>query len=129
MQTIPTTKELIQNEVQKLIQTTKTKLQEVKSLAISEAWKTLELAIATVVQIIEAIGNDLSSPEKKELAMGLLSEFYDKVFHVIVIPGVPSFLYPILHKYIKSLLMLLVSSSIDAIVTTFRSTGIFLRKA
>lgn len=121
-------KELIVNEVEKLIAKAKESLLNVKRLAISEAWKILQVAIASVIQIIEKLGTDLKSPEKKELAMSLLSSFYDKIFLVVDIPVVPNLLEPIIHKYVKAFLMVLVSASIDALVTTFRQTGVFLQK-
>jgi hypothetical protein len=99
-----------------------------KRIALSEAWKVLQLAVATVIQIVEAIGTDLSSPDKKQLAMNLLSEFYDKVFLVVDVPVVPNLLEPIIHKYVKAFLMLLVSSTIDSMVTVFRNTGVFKPK-
>lgn len=88
----------------------------------------MQLAVASVIQIIETIGTDLSSPDKKILAMDLLSSYYDKVFLIVDIPVVPNLLEPIIHKYIKAFLMILVSASIDAMVTTFRNTGVFLKK-
>jgi hypothetical protein len=121
-------KELIKLEVEKLILSTKEKVNEVKRFALGEAWKLLQLATATVVQIIEAIGNDLSGPDKKAIAMELLNSFYDSVFIVIDIPFVPSIVEPIIHKYIKSILMIMVSATIDATVTVFRNTGVFLKK-
>jgi hypothetical protein len=117
--------ELIAQEVKKLIETVKTSLSDMKRIALSEAWKILQLAISSVIQIIEAIGKDLSSPDKKKLAMDLLSEFYDKVFLVVDVPVVPNFLEPVIHKYVKAFLMLLVSSTIDSMVTVFRNTGVF----
>jgi len=117
--------ELITQEVKKLIETVKTSLSDMKRIALSEAWKILQLAISSVIQIIEAIGKDLSSPDKKKLAMDLLSEFYDKVFLVVDVPVVPNFLEPVIHKYVKAFLMLLVSSTIDSMVTVFRNTGVF----
>lgn len=120
--------ELIKLEVQKLIVSSKQRLDEVKRFAIDEAWKILQLATATVIQIIEVIGNDLEGTEKKALAMELLNQFYDKIFVVVDIPVVPNFLEPIIHRYVKAFLMILVSATIDALVTTFRNTGIFLRK-
>jgi len=121
-------RELITNEVEKLILRTKEKVGDVKKFALDEAWKLLQLATATVVQIIEAIGNDLSSPEKKELAIKLLNEFYDKFFIVVDIPFVPNFIEPIIHKYVKNILMIMVSASIDATVTIFRNTGVFIKR-
>lgn len=120
--------ELIKSEVEKLTLTTKERLQEVKRIAVDEAWKILQLATATIVQIIEAIGNDLAGPEKKALAMELLNKFYDSVFIVIDVPMVPPLLESFIHKYVKAFLMILLSASIDALVTTFRNTGVFLKK-
>ena len=120
--------ELIRAEVEKLILRTQEKVGEVKKFALAEAWKLLQLATATVVQIIESIGNDLSSPDKKALALELLSGFYDKFFLVVDIPFIPSFLESIIHKYVKNILMIMVSASIDATVTIFRNTGVFIKR-
>jgi hypothetical protein len=81
-----------------------------------------------VVQIIENTADNLSGPEKKELALSLLNNFYDRVFVVVDVPFVPQLIEPIIHKYIKNILMIMVSASIDATVTIFRNTGVFLRK-
>ena len=123
-----TSQELITQKVQKLIETVKKSFKDIKRIALSEAWKVLQLAIATVVQIVVAIGTDLSSPDKKQLAMNLLSEFYDKVFLIVDVPVVPNLLEPVIHKYVKAFLMLLVSSTIDSMVTVFRNTGVFKPK-
>lgn len=122
-----TSQDLIKIEVEKLILTTKQSLKEVKKIAVAEAWKVLQLSTATIIQIIEAIGNDLSSIEKKQLAMGLLDKFYDNVFTIVDIPVVPNILEPVIHKYVKGFLMVLLSTTIDALVTTFRNTGVFLK--
>lgn len=124
-----TSQDLIKAEVEKLILSTKTSLSNVKNIAVAEAWKVLQLATASIIQIIEAVGNDMSSPDKKALAMNLLNKFYDSVFTVVDIPVVPNLLEPIIHKYVKAFLMILVSASIDALVTTFRNTGVFLKKS
>jgi hypothetical protein len=124
----PQSVELIKSEVEKLILTAKERLKEVQKVAVDEAWKILQLATATIIQIIEAIGDDLAGTEKKALAMDLLNKFYDSVFVVVDIPVVPNFLEPIIHKYVKAFLMILVGASIDALVTTFRNTGVFLKK-
>jgi hypothetical protein len=121
-------KDLIRLEVEKLVVKTQESLGTVKNVAIAEAWKILQLIIAATIQVIETIGTDLSSPDKKALAMDLISGFYDKVFLVVDIPVVPNLLEPIIHKYVKSFLMILVSSTIDAMVTTFRNTGVFFNK-
>lgn len=122
------TKELIHQEIQNLINETKNSLQEVKKFAVSEVWKILQLLTATVVQLIETLGNDLSSPEKKQLALDLIGQFYDQIFTYVDIPWVPSVLEPILHSHVKSFLMILVSAGIDAMVTTFRQVGVFKPK-
>lgn len=120
--------QLIKAEVEKLIQTAKERLKEVQRIAVDEAWKILQLATVTIIQIIEAIGQDLAGPEKKALAMNFLNQFYDKVFIVIDVPVIPKVIEPFIHKYVKSFLMILLGASIDALVITFRNTGIFLTK-
>ena len=120
-------RDLIIAEVENLILNVKNSLQEVKRVAVGEAWKILQLATASVIQIIEKLGHDISSQDKKTLAMNLLNKFYDSVFVVVDIPVVPNFLEPIIHKYVKAFLMILVSATIDALVTTFRNTGVFLK--
>lgn len=117
--------DIIKSEVGKLIDQTKLSLKEAQSVAIDQAWKILQLAVVSVIQIIEAKAIELGGPAKKAVAMDLLSKFYDSVFLVIDIPFVPSVAEPIIYKYIKSFLMILVSSTIDAMVTTFRNTGVF----
>lgn len=124
-----TSRDLIRAEVEKVIAKSKESLNEVKRIAVAEAWKILQLATAATIQIIEAIGTDLTSPDKKALAMDLLSSFYDKVFTIVDIPVIPNILEPIIHKYVKAFLMVLVSATIDALVTTFRNTGVFLKKS
>jgi hypothetical protein len=121
-------RELIRTEVEKLIINTKERVNKVKRFALGEAWKLLQLTTAAVVQIIEAIGNDLSNPDKKALAMDLLNSFYDKIFLVVDVPFVPNIIEPIIHKYIKNILMIMVSASIDATVTIFRNTGVFIKR-
>lgn len=116
----------IKPDIDKLIAQAKESLQEVKVVAIEQAWKILQLAVATVIQIIENKAIGLAGKDKKVIAMDLLSGFYDSVFLIIDIPFVPSWMEPIIHKYVKTFLMLLVSSTIDAMVTTFRNTGVFV---
>lgn len=123
-----TSRELIQQEVEKITQRTQESLQAIKKIAVAEAWKVLQITVASVVQVIEIIGQDLTGPDKKALAMDLISNFYDKSFTVVDIPVVPAIVESIIHKYVKTFLMILVSSSIDATVTIFRNTGVFLKK-
>jgi len=122
------TKELIQIEVDSLTDKVKESLANVKRLAVNEAWKVLQLATASIIQIIEKVGQDLSSPEKKSVALDSLSGFYDTVIVAVDIPMVPNILEPLIHKYTKAFLMILVGSTIDALVTTFRETGVFIKK-
>jgi hypothetical protein len=127
--TLPTTRDLIKTEVEALINKAKIHLAEVKHVAITEAWKILQLTTATIIQIIESIGYDLTGPDKKALAMDLIGKFYDSVFNSIDIPLVPNIIEPLVHKYTKTFLMMLVSATIDALVTTFRNVGIFKKSS
>ena len=121
-------KNIIRQEIASLINETKDSLRDVKQLALSETWKILQLLTALVIQLIEELGKELSSPDKKELALELIESFYDNVFIHIDIPFIPSILESILHSHIKQILMILVSSCIDAMVSTFRQVGVFKPK-
>lgn len=121
-------RELINQEAQKLLAKAKESVKNLQKITIDEAWKILQLLIASLVQIIESIATDLSGPDKKAIALKIINECYDTIFTVIDIPFVPSFVEPIIHRYIKMILMAMVSSSIDATVTIFRSTGVFIKK-
>jgi len=103
----------------------KTQLEAGKRVTVDQAWKIIQLAIADIIQAIEIKLPNTAGKDKKAVAMELLSSFYDSVFLVVDIPFVPNLLEPIIHKYVKSLIMLLASSAIDAMVTTFRNVGIF----
>ena len=120
-----TVKEIVATEVEKLINQAKLSLNEVKTV-IDQAWKILQLAVASTIQVIEKTSVDLTGKDKKQIAMESLSRFYDSVFIVIDIPFVPNVLEPIIHRYVKAFLMILVSSTIDAMVTTFRQNGVFV---
>ena len=124
-----TVKEVVSLEVEKLVNQAKISLNEVKVVAVAQAWKILQLAVASTIQIIENTASDLAGKDKKVMAMELLSKFYDSVFIVVDIPFVPNLVEPIIHKYVKAFLMILVSSTIDAMVTTFRNTGVFVDPA
>lgn len=124
-----TIKEVVSLEVDKLVNQAKLSLNEVKTVALAQAWKILQLAVAATIQIIENTASDLAGKDKKAMAMELLSKFYDSVFIVVDVPFVPNLIEPIIHKYIKNFLMILVSSTIDAMVTTFRNTGVFVDPA
>lgn len=123
-----TPKELVLETAEKVHLELRESLAKLKSVALSEAWKNLQLITASIVQIIESVAKNLEGSEKKEIAMEYLNNFYDKVFVVIDIPFVPNLVEPIIHRYIKKILMIMVSASVDATVTIFRETGIFLKK-
>jgi hypothetical protein len=126
---IETVKQLVKLEVEKLTIQAKLSLNEVKIVALAQAWKILQLAVANTIQAIENTALDLTGKDKKTIAMELLNGFYDKVFIVVDVPFVPNLVEPIIHKYIKTFLMILVSSTIDAMVTTFRNTGVFVDRS
>lgn len=119
---------LVENKINILIEETKNSLLNIKRVSIDQAWKILQLAIASVVQVLEVVGTDLAGKDKKELALKYLNKFYDSVFIVVDIPFVPPLVEPLLHKYIKLILMTMASASIDATVTIFRQTGVFKTK-
>jgi hypothetical protein len=121
------TKDQIGVEFDKVKEDVLASLGEVKRLAIKEAWKVMQVVIGELVMLIEKIGTDLSSTEKKELAMNLLSGFYDSVFKVVDLPFIPNVFEPLFHSYVKKFVMGLASAGIDAIVTTFREIGVFLK--
>lgn len=118
--------ESVKPEIDKLTEQAKESLKEVKTVALEQAWKILQLAVAVIVQVIEQKAIGLAGKDKKAIAMNLLSGFYDSVFLVIDIPFVPNLVEPIIHKHVKAFLMLLIGSTIDAMVTTFRNTGVFI---
>lgn len=123
-----TSQELIRQEIHKIIDSVKDSFKDVKSIAVAEAWKILQLLVATVIRVIEKFGDDLAGSEKKKIAMNLIGEFYDTVFNVIDLPFIPSAIETMLHSYVKKILMLLVDSAIDALVATFRDVGVFATK-
>lgn len=117
--------ELLKPELNELILESKSALKEVKRVAITQAWKILQLAVANLIQSIEKTATDLAGKDKKIAAMELLSKFYDGVFIAIDLPFIPSVIEPFIHKYTKAFLMILLSATIDAMVTTFREVGVF----
>jgi hypothetical protein len=114
------------NDIKVLVDKAKNILQSVKEVAMPQAWNILQLATVDVIQSIENNSPTLKGADKKTLAMTMISNFYDQVFTLVNFPFVPKLLQPIIQKYVKQLLMLLVSSSIDALVVTFRNNGIFI---
>jgi aspartokinase len=97
-------------------------------VSLGEAWRILQLIIAKLVTKLDIIGTALKGLEKKEIAIEVINKVYDTIFLVVDIPVVPNALEPIIHRYVKQLLMVMVSSSIDATVTIFKQTGIISNK-
>ena len=120
------TQNLSVNNLGNLVIKAKEILNSAKAVAMPQAWKVLQLATAEVIQSIEDNSPSLRGADKKTLAMTMISNFYDQVFTIINFPFVPQILQPIIQKYVKQILMLLVSATIDALVTTFRNSGIFV---
>ena len=120
------TQNLSVSNIQSLVEKAKAILKAVKDVAMPQAWNILQLATVDIIQSIENNSPNLKGADKKTLAMAMISNFYDQVFTVVNFPFVPKLLQPIIQKYVKQILMLLVSSSIDALVITFRNTGIFI---
>lgn len=120
------TQNLSVNDLGDLVIKAKEMLRSAKAVAMPQAWNILQLATAEVIQSIEDNSPSLKGADKKTLAMTMVSNFYDQVFTIINFPFVPQVLQPIIQKYVKQILMLLVSATIDALVTTFRNSGIFV---
>jgi 2C-methyl-D-erythritol 2,4-cyclodiphosphate synthase len=114
------------NDLGNLVSKAKDILNSAKAVAMPQAWQVLQLATADIIQSIEDNSPTLKGADKKTLAMTMVSNFYDQVFTIINFPFVPKILQPIIQKYVKQILMLLVSATIDALVTTFRNSGIFV---
>lgn len=123
-----TIEEKVQLELDQTINSLQKSLSEAKSIAVAEAWKILQLLVAKIVKTIEDAAINWSGSDKKELAMSLISSIYDKLFLVIDIPMIPAFIEGYLHLYVKRILLSLVSSTIDATVTTFKEIGFFVSK-
>jgi hypothetical protein len=113
------------NDLGNLVAKAKETLKNAKAVAMPQAWNILQLATAEVIQTVEDNNPSLKGVDKKTLAMGMISKFYDQTFTIINFPFVPQVLQPIIQKYVKQILMLLISATIDALVTTFRNSGVF----
>lgn len=121
-------KNIIVTELNSLIKATKDSFSDVKTFALAEVWKILQLFTVAVIRLIENFGNELSGPEKKTLALDAIGNFYDTIFTYIDVPWIPAPIEAVLHGYLKSVIMMLVGSAIDALVTTFRQVGVFKSK-
>lgn len=79
--------------------------------------------------MLENLATDFSKVEKKAWAMQFVGDFYDRVFSYVDLPVIPNFVEPLIHKYVKGVLMIMVDASIDAAVTMFKNTGVFLKQS
>ena len=121
-------KELLKPELENLINQNKEAIGEIKRVAVTQAWKMLQIVTAKIITLIENNAVDIVGQDKKKIAMEFLDKFYSSVFTIVDIPFVPSVLESIIHKYIKTFLMILLGSTIDALVTTFKDMGVFQHK-
>ena len=117
--------QMVQPQINNIVDSAKTILKQAQSVAVPQAWNLLQLAIAEIIQQIQVTHPELKGSNKKEIAMNAVSSFYDRVFLIVEFPFLPQFLQPIIQRYVKQLLMVLVGASIDAMVTTFKNTGVF----
>lgn len=116
------------DKIDELIIEAQKSIKDIKRVSIDSAWKLIQLASANLIQNVELTHGNLPGLDKKQLVLRYLDTFYDSVFSIVDVPFVPQLVEPILHKYIKKILMMMASSSIDATVTIFRSTGVFKKK-
>lgn len=108
------------------VQTELASLGDSAKVGLSAAWKIIQESIGKVVIAIqEQIGDSLSGPEKKQAALDYIGQVIDVVAKYIDLPYVPEWVEAILDKYLKMLLLQIASGSIDAIVSTFHTTGVF----
>jgi hypothetical protein len=114
------------NDISSLVNKAKDIVKNAKNIAMPQAWNMLQLAVAEIIQNIENNNPNLKGADKKTLALTMISSFYDQVFPIVTFPFAPPFLQPIIQRYVKQLLMILVGASIDALVSTFRQTGVFV---
>lgn len=117
--------QMVQLQINNIVDSAKAILKQTHSVAVPQAWNLLQLAIAEIIQQIQLTHPELKGSNKKEIAMNAVSSFYDQVFLVVEFPFLPQFLQPIIQRYVKQLLMILVGASIDAMVTTFKNIGVF----
>lgn len=120
-------KELLNPELENLVNQSKKSLGQVKKVALDEAWRLLQIAVATIVRSIEIKLSDMLGKEKKIVALNLIDTFYDSVFIIVDIPFVPGAIETIIHKYVKQILMIMAGASIDATVTILRDVGVFIK--
>lgn len=115
---------LVKQEIEKLVEKTRSQLSDLKSVSLAQAWKILDDRVTDVVLFLQTFATDLTKPEKKDQAMAIMSDFYDQIFRIVEFPFIPKLLQPVVQKFVKQLLFILISSAIDSAVTTLKKTGV-----
>ena len=98
-----------------------------KRIPLQIVWSVSQLLVAKMVKLMADKAQDLAGVEKKAIVLTAIEKFYDTSFTIFDIPFVPNFIEPIIHSRVKQILMILVSATIDATVTTFRETGVIAK--
>lgn len=98
-------------------------------IPLSAGWRIIQESVGSVVLLIEQqIGDGLSGPDKKAAALAVVGNIIDLVTVAVDIPYVPEVAESVIDSVLKKILLAIASGSIDAIVSTFKSTGIFPTK-
>jgi hypothetical protein len=116
----------LSKSLEALVNNVKNALGGSNKVTVSVAWGFLQLAVAEVIKLIEDNNPSLKGSSKKEIALVMIGNFYDKVFPLVTVPYLPIFIQPIIQKYTKALLMLLIGTTIDSMVQIFRQNGVFV---
>lgn len=94
-------------------------------ISIEEGWRIFQEAIASIVKMVATVCGDASGSSKKTVAMIAVNNIYDQVLAgLLKIPGIPTFMQPIIGGTIKGIFLKLGSGCVDAMVSTFRKFGI-----
>lgn len=90
------------------------------SLSFSEAFALVQKATASFVQVVQLLKPLASNEEKKAAVLEALGLFYDQVIAPMDIKGIPNLIEGVVDSSLKSLLLLLADSGIDAIVSVLK---------
>ncbi len=90
------------------------------SLSFSEAFALVQKATASFVQVVQLLKPMASNEEKKAAVLEALGLFYDQVIAPMDIKGIPNLIEGVVDSSLKSLLLLLADSGIDAIVSVLK---------
>lgn len=121
----------LKEQLNELIATSKTKLAEIgekSRISLRVGWNVFQQALSEITVLIERVYLDVTGPEKKKAAMDAAEVFFDSVLTAVLLPYIPSFLQWIFKTQIRYIFLQLANGSIDALVATFNSLGIFSSK-